>query len=82
MPGIEVPEALIEEVAGSSDIDATSTAIAARIVAGLVPLCQGVHLVPLGREALVPVIVGQAGLSECSAGLLGAAAGRTKCGIE
>ena len=62
VPGIEVPEALIEEIAGSGDVDAASTSIAARTNAGLEPLCQGVHLMTLGREALVPAIVEQAGL--------------------
>lgn len=75
VPGIEVPEALIEEVAESSDINATSAAIAARTIAGLASLCQGVHLMTLGREDLVPTIVGQAGLFDRSPELLGAAAG-------
>ena len=75
VPGIEVPEALISEIAESSDINATSAAIAARTIAGLASLCQGVHLMTLGREALVPAIVGQAGLSDRSPELLGAAAG-------
>lgn len=76
VPGIEVPEALIEEVAGSGDVDATGVSIAARTVAGLRSRCQGVHLMTLGREALVPAIVEQAGLSgRPSAAVGGGAAG-------
>ena len=75
VPGIEVPEALIEEIAGSDDVDATSTSIAARTIAGLGSLCQGVHLMTLGREALIPAIVGQAGVSARAPEVLGAAAG-------
>ena len=67
VPGIEVPEPLIEEIAKSQDVDAASTAIAARTVAGLRSLCQGVHLMALGAERLVPAIVEQSGI--CAAGI-------------
>ena len=63
VPGIEVPEALIEEIGGSPDVDATGTAIAARTVSGLQAWCHGVHLMTLGREALIPAIVEQAGIA-------------------
>ena len=63
VPGIEVPEPLIEEIAEATDVDATGTAISARTIAGLRPLCQGVHLMTLGRERLIPAIVEQSGIS-------------------
>lgn len=62
VPGIEVPEPLIEEIAAAKDVDAASTSIAARTAAGLASLCQGVHLMTLGREDLIPAIVAQAGV--------------------
>ncbi len=62
VPGIDVPEALIGEIAEASDVAATSAAIAARTIAGLRSLCQGVHLMALGQEALIPTIVEQAGI--------------------
>ena len=62
VPGIEVPEALIGEIAEASDLAAASAAIAARTIAGLRPLCQGVHLMALGQEALIPAIIEQAGI--------------------
>lgn len=62
VPGIEVPEAIIGEIAEASDVAAASAAIAARTIAGLKPLCQGVHLMALGQEALIPAIVEQAGV--------------------
>ncbi len=74
--GIEVPEALIEEVGraedagGDGDGDAAGAAgaaIAARTVAGLESLCQGVHLMTLGRDALIPAIVEQAGIARPAA---------------
>ena len=63
VPGIEVPEALIKEIAESENVDATSTSIAARTIAGLESLCQGVHLMTLGREALIPAIVERTGIA-------------------
>ena len=77
VPGIDVPDALIGEIAESRDVDATSTSIAARTIAGLGSLCQGVHLMTLGREALVPAIVEQAGISARPREILGAAVGAT-----
>ena len=62
VPGIEVPEAVIEEVAEAKDVDAASTAIAARTITGISALCQGVHLMTLGREDLIPAIVERAGI--------------------
>ena len=63
MPGIEVPEALIREVAAAADTAAASVAIAARTIAAVQPLCHGVHLMALGREAWIPTIMAQAGLA-------------------
>ena len=64
VPGIEVPEPIVEEIANAENVDATSVAIAARTIASLRALCQGVHLMTLGREKLIPEIVAQAGLSD------------------
>ena len=79
VPGIDVPEALIEEIAGSQNVDATSTAIAARTITGLEPLCQGVHLMTLGREDLIPAIVERAGIADGSSEPLSQSA-RTSAG--
>ena len=62
VPGIEVPETIIREIAEAQEVDVASTAIAARTIAGIAALCQGVHLMTLGREDLVPGIVEQAGI--------------------
>ena len=75
VPGIEVPEALIEEIANSGDVDAAATSMAARIIAGVASLCQGVHLMMLGREALIPAIVEQARVSSGPHEVFGTAAG-------
>ena len=62
VPGIEVPDALIEEIGASGNVDVTSTSIAARTISELRSLCQGVHLMTLGREALIPAIVERSGI--------------------
>jgi 5,10-methylenetetrahydrofolate reductase len=57
MPGIFVPEALIEEIGSASDRVKVGLGISARIVQELKGLCQGVHLIPAGWERKVPVIL-------------------------
>ena len=63
IPGIEVPEPIIEEIANAADVEAASASIAGRTAAGLVPMCQGVHLMTLGRDSLIPAIVERAGIA-------------------
>ena len=62
VPGIDVPEAVIEEIGKAKNVDAASTAIAARTISAIAPSCQGVHLMTLGREDLIPAIVEEAGI--------------------
>lgn len=57
MPGIFVPEALIEEIGNASDRVKTGVEICARIVQDLKDLCQGVHFIPAGWEKRVPAIL-------------------------
>src|SRR5262249_30413678 len=54
VPGISVPEALIEEMEGAQDRTAKSLEIASRIIKQIKPTCQGVHLMALGWEARIP----------------------------
>jgi 5,10-methylenetetrahydrofolate reductase len=62
MPGISVPEALIEEMGNASDRVKAGVGICARIIQELKNLCQGVHLIPAGWERKVPVILDAARL--------------------
>jgi 5,10-methylenetetrahydrofolate reductase len=61
VPGIRVPEALIEEmqaVAGDADAERrTSLEIAARVVRAVRPLCAGVHLMMMGWESEIPQLL-------------------------
>ena len=62
MPGISVPEALIEEMGNASDRAKAGVGICARIIQELKGLCQGVHLIPAGWEKKVPAILDAARL--------------------
>jgi 5,10-methylenetetrahydrofolate reductase len=48
IPGIRVPEALLQRLEKSSDPRAVSLAIARELIAGCQDLCHGVHLMTIG----------------------------------
>jgi 5,10-methylenetetrahydrofolate reductase len=62
--GVFVPDDIIEEMAGTDKDDRKKKAIeiAARIIQKLKPICQGVHIMPLGWDDTVPEIIEQADL--------------------
>ena len=62
VPGIEVPEALIRKLAGASDRAATSSEMAAAVIAEIRPMCRGVHVMAIGWEDKVPGILEAAGV--------------------
>ena len=62
VPGIEVPEALIARLAESSDRAATSSEMAAAVIAEVRPMCRGVHVMAIGWEDKVPGILEAAGV--------------------
>jgi 5,10-methylenetetrahydrofolate reductase len=62
--GISVPENLIREMAQTSkeDVKKKAVEIAARIIRQVKPVCQGVHIMALGWENLIPEIIKEAQL--------------------
>jgi len=63
--GVHVPDSLIDEMAGAKGKEARvekSIEIAARLIRQMKGLCQGVHIMPIGWERLVPAVVDAAGL--------------------
>ena len=60
--GISVPDNLINEMRDTKDKQATSIEIAARLIKELKPLCQGIHIMPIGWDKLVPKVLDAAGL--------------------
>jgi 5,10-methylenetetrahydrofolate reductase len=55
-----VPERLIERLEAATDRQAESVEIATEIILAVKPLCQGVHLMAMGWEHLLPQILGAA----------------------
>jgi 5,10-methylenetetrahydrofolate reductase len=65
--GIYVPDNLIEELKKDKEktkSGQTGIEIAAKLIKELKPLCQGIHLMPLGWDDKVPKILELAGLNE------------------
>jgi methylenetetrahydrofolate reductase (NADPH) len=62
--GVTVPESMIEEMEGTAKEDRKKKAVemSAAIIRQIRPCCQGVHIMPLGWDDLVPEIVAEAGL--------------------
>ncbi|BDV42238.1 methylenetetrahydrofolate reductase [Geotalea uraniireducens] len=54
IPGLKVPPELIAELEGSPDQLRQGVAIARRQIAALRPLCDGIHLMAMGKEELLP----------------------------
>ena len=59
IPGISVPESLIQEIDGAQDKQKKSVEIAVRIIRALRSKAQGIHLMPIGWGHLIPEIIDQ-----------------------
>jgi 5,10-methylenetetrahydrofolate reductase len=66
LPGVSVPEALIEEMDAAEDKSAKSIEIAARVIKEVKGMCQGVHLMAIGWENRIPRILEAAGIGKRS----------------
>ena len=60
--GIFVPEPLIKEMEETKDKVKTSIEIASRLITGMKDLCQGVHIMAIGWEKRIPLVLDEAGL--------------------
>ncbi len=63
VPGVEIPEHLIERLEKASDPLKEGVAIAAEQVKLAKELCQGVHMMAVKREDLIPQILDLAGIT-------------------
>jgi methylenetetrahydrofolate reductase (NADPH) len=55
--GVFVPDPLIKEMEETKDKVKTSIGIAARLINGLKNLCQGVHIMAIGWEKKIPMVL-------------------------
>jgi 5,10-methylenetetrahydrofolate reductase len=60
--GVSVPDSLIREMEEAKDKAAQSVEIAARLIKALRPLCDGVHIMPIGWGKIVPSVLDASGL--------------------
>jgi 5,10-methylenetetrahydrofolate reductase len=60
--GVFVPDNLIKEMEETKDKAAKSVEIASRLIKELKPLCQGIHIMPIGWDTKVPLVLDAAGL--------------------
>lgn len=60
VPGIHVPEYVMQQIADAEDSEAKSIEISARIIQELKPMCQGVHIMAIGWEARIPELLNRA----------------------
>ncbi len=57
IPGLTVPDNLIDELAHSENPGATGIEIACRLARQTAGICDGIHIMAMGREDLIPEIV-------------------------
>jgi hypothetical protein len=60
--GVFVPDELIKEMEGTKDKVAKSVEIAGRLISRLKPMCQGIHIMPIGWDTVVPKVMDASGL--------------------
>ena len=57
VPGINVPDAIIERMDAAENRRRESAAITAEIIADIRPMCQGAHIMAIGWESLIPEVI-------------------------
>ena len=62
IPGVVVPDPLINELENAESRVAASVSMAGRIVRDVAPMCQGVHIMAIGWERRIPAVMEAAGL--------------------
>ena len=60
--GVFVPDNLIKEMEETKDKQAKGIEIAARLIKELKPMCDGIHIMPIGWDKMVPQVLDAAGL--------------------
>ena len=68
VPGVHIPQAVIDRLAAAPDPAAEGVAIAAEQVGAYLQIAQGVHLMAIKAEERIPAILQQAGLKPLALG--------------
>lgn len=59
--GAFIPDSIIDQLMKASDKQRASIEIAGRLVKDLMPLCQGVQIIPIGWERQIPALLDEIG---------------------
>ncbi len=62
IPGVVVPDAMIEELDSAENRVATSVAMTGKLVREVAPMCKGVHVMAIGWEHRIPAVMDAADL--------------------
>lgn len=57
IPGLSIPDTIIDELSRAADPAAKGVEIACRLAGEAAELCDGIHVMAMGREELIPRIV-------------------------
>lgn len=60
--GTFIPDSIIDRLMRASDKQEESIRIATELIKGMRPFCQGVQIIPIGWETLIPPLLDQVGL--------------------
>ncbi len=60
--GASIPDAIIDQLMRASDKKQASVEIAGHLIKTLKPLCQGIQIIPIGWENLIPSVLDTVGL--------------------
>jgi len=60
--GASIPDSIIDQLMRASDKRQASVKIAGHLIRTLKPLCQGIQIIPIGWENLIPSVLDTAGL--------------------
>ena len=64
VPGIHVPEYVMQQISEAEDSAAKSIEISSRIIQEVKPMCQGVHIMAIGWESRIPELLNR--VEECA----------------
>ncbi|MDI7261466.1 MAG: methylenetetrahydrofolate reductase [Thermodesulfobacteriota bacterium] len=60
--GASIPDSIIDRLMKASDKQKASIEIAGDLIRAMRPLCQGIQIIPIGWENLIPALLDQVGL--------------------
>tara|TARA_B100001245_G_C22886719_1_gene426693 strand:+ start:171 stop:1112 length:942 start_codon:yes stop_codon:yes gene_type:complete len=63
LPGVSVPQGIIDEMDSSEDRATAGIEITARLIREVKDMCDGTHIMAIGWESKIPLIVERAGLA-------------------